>query len=124
MKRSIVAIFALLFATTSADAHLVNGGDAFFEGDAKPGNLNRVVLALKGNEQTVISVTGNGRGDIDCYLYRGDFKTHDADVVNVASDTSKRDGCRLNVSPTKTGTYLLLVQNTTNSIEHYTVNVH
>ncbi len=117
MKKAIAAIvLGLACIAGPASAHLV-GGDGFFSGDLRPSAMHAVKLDLQGKEKTSIIVHGNGKGDIDCYLYEGTFPDH-ATFVN--RDDSSKDGCELTVTPPKRGTYTLLVQNTSSNIEHYT----
>lgn|SRR5579871_2751055 len=102
-------------------AHLVGGGAGFFAGDAVPERMYPIGMDLKGHELTTITVTGHGQGDMDCYLYKGSFRTHDA--VFVTRDTSNANGCTLTVNPESDAHMTLLVQNTGEKPQHYTVVV-
>lgn len=96
-------------------------GSGFATGTIKPNTMSRLSLPLKGNEATTIIVKGNG-GDLDCYLYAG--REDGAPFGKfVARDTSSRDGCSLAVRPSKDETYTLLVQNSSDHDERYTLTV-
>jgi hypothetical protein len=119
MKRAALAlVLGLACIAGPADARLQGGGSGFFGGDAKPQAMYRMSLNLD-TTKTVITVTGDGKGDMDCYLYEGRFPN----ATFVTRDDSSRDGCRLEVTAKKAGLYQLLVQNTSDKTEHYTVVV-
>jgi hypothetical protein len=118
MKLALALVLGLACIAGPADAH-VKGGTGFFAGDAVPERMYPVVFELNANEPATVSVKGDGRGDIDCYLYKGTFK-HSKSVSFLSRDTSSTDGCELTVDNASGGTYTLLVKNTTDHTEHYT----
>jgi hypothetical protein len=125
MKRTVVSVvLAVVCVSNVAGAKLAGGGFGFFSGDARPTVLNRISFDLQGKEKAIITVTGDGKGDIDCYLYEGDLRAGPAHVKFVTRDDSKLDGCRLELTPTKTSPYNLLIQNTSPETEHYTVVIN
>jgi hypothetical protein len=98
-------------------AHLAIGRTVTVEGDARPQTMVRIDMNLDAKKST-ITVTGDGKGDIDCYLYRGD-KFPEARLA--ASDYGPRDGCHIVL--TEAGPHFLMVQNAGDHVERYTLTV-
>lgn len=119
MKFAALALIAgIAFAAVPASAHL-HGGVGFFSGDAKPERMYPIPLQLNPNERTTITVTGDGKGDIDCYLYQGSPK-HIRTFSFVTRDTSNEDKCTVTVDSVTGGLYTLMVQDTSDHPEHFT----
>lgn len=105
MKHTIVTVMlaALAFACP-ADAHT-----GFFSGVIQPDGLHRCRFDLKGGELTKITLTGDGHGDVNCYLYEGDFKEDTARFV--ARDESPQDKCLFQFRPKQSSAYDLVISN-------------
>jgi len=114
----ILAVAALAVAAVS----FAGTGSGFSEGTLKPQCMARVSIPVAAKEAISIQVRGNG-GDLDCYLYRGKEPGQPFGKFVTRDDTSK-DGCDLRATSVQGETFLLLVQNTSNHDEHYTVSTN
>lgn len=120
---AVLIIAALTCVALPVGAHTVGGQGGFWSGIARPQVMYPFKMLLNAHEKTHVVVTGSG-GDLDCYLYRGNYQTVTKDVhFVIRDDNSLKDGCDLTVTPDKLGPWLLLVQNQSNHDERYVVNV-
>jgi len=69
-------------------------------------------LVLKENEPTLVTLEGNGRSDIDCFLY-------DENGGMIDFDVDETDTCALTVTPKWAGHFTLRVVNVGNSVSTY-----
>src|SRR5579872_7088738 len=98
MKATFLGAF-LALVLTSGEAV----ASTTIDGVGKPNVMDGYTFTLQAGKRTVVDVHGLDDGDVDCYLYAGTFKQHNASFV--ASDTTDVNGCRFVVVPTTTGTY-------------------
>jgi len=93
------------------------GGSAVAEGTACPGVTFSYDLVFRGGEKALITVTGDGNGDIDCELYDSQGKL-------LALDAAPGDRCRIEWTPKTTSTLTLLVSNSGTKCDRFLVVAH
>jgi|WetSurMetagenome_2_1015567.scaffolds.fasta_scaffold131075_2 hypothetical protein len=95
----------------SANASPV-GGSGFTSGVLLPGQSVQVNTELEGGETTIITVWGDGSGDLDCTLLG-------PGGVELAEDVGDADACMFSVAPWRTRTYHILVWNAGHASSRY-----
>ena len=113
MKKLFLAL-TLVCSTAAADPV---GGKQTDEDLLRAGQTVSYTLALRGGEETLFTLRGDGDGDIDCCVF-------DESGNRVACDTDTTDICQIYVYPRWTGVFYFQAQNNGTSASYYTFVVH
>lgn len=112
---SLVAVFGIMFVTSSAGADPTRG--SFSDTDTlRPGQTAAYSVVLNSNETTRFAVFGDGDGDIDCGVY-------DEFGHLIAQDTDTTDSCLIDVVPRWRGTFHIRLVNSGQVTSLYTIRV-
>ena len=119
MKKVTLASCALaltLLAGGSASADPV-GGTQTDHDIARPGYVVQYRFSAYADEVTLVEVTGDGDGDIDCRVF-------DENGGLVGIDTRPVDGCIISLRPRWTGPFVLKITNEGEVASLYSLRIY
>lgn len=105
------ALVSLAFAT-SANASPI-GGRKVIRDTIGRGMQTTYDVVLKDGEQTMFTINGNGRSDLDCFLY-------DENGELVGKDDDATDTCVVSITPKWAGHFSFVVRNVGDKVSVYT----
>lgn len=94
---------ASMFFAPSADASPMSGRKTIHDTLGRGMQITYDVILNK-EEPTVFVVNGNGRSDLDCYIY-------DENDLLVAKDNDETDACVVRVNPKWAGHFSFVIKN-------------
>ena len=102
---------AIIAMPTTAEADPL-GGTKLFNDTIGRDIQQSYDIILKKEESTVFQLSGDGRSDLDCFVYdeNGDL---------VARDVDSSDDCHLTVTPRWTGHFTFVIRNVGNRSNSY-----
>jgi len=100
---SLALLAGLVLCSAPANAGALDGPQGGFS-HVNAGDSKTYVFVFRGDELALISVSGDGDTDLDCYLY-------DQNGREVDRDDDNTDQCRLSVRPRWTGVFRLIIRN-------------
>ena len=89
-------------------------GPQYAEKRIRPGETQSFVVTFRGGEVAGVGVAGNGRSDLDLYVF-------DEDGNLIGSDTDVTDVCEVIWTPRWTGPFLIVVRNQSRSRNTYRI---
>ena len=112
MRTSLLAMALGLFFSSSALADPV-GGTKVDEDLLRPEQQVQYTIALRGGEQTLFTLRGDGDGDIDCCLFS-------SSGLRLKCDVDETDICSISFWPSSTGVFYFRAVNSGRSASYYT----
>jgi hypothetical protein len=105
MRNLLFTLTVLLMTTLTVGAGAdPRGGRKTFSDTIGRGMRHTYDLVLNGDETTIVEINGNGRSDLDCFIF-------DENDNLVVKDDDSSDQCRLTVTPLWTGHFTLIIKN-------------